>query len=88
LRIFAFTIEELRHKWTLPVGGRKFRPSGYWIITDLEDCKAWLRQATSAPRTQLVTIWRAAKAAFPILAGQGEFEFMNGLETEEGSDVS
>jgi HD superfamily phosphohydrolase len=82
LRIFAYTIEELRNVWALPVGSRKAKPSGYWIITSLEDCKAWLREATSAPKTQLVTIWRAAKAAFPILAGQHEFAFMDALDVE------
>lgn len=88
LRVVAFTIEELRSKWTLPVGGRKSRPSGYWIITDLEDCKEWLRRASSAPRTQLVNIWRAARAAFPILAGQREFDFMNGIEASDAGEVA
>lgn len=92
LRKLAYVVEELRHVWRLPVGSRKDAPAGYWIITDLEDCKRWLRHATAAPKTQLATIWRSAKAAFPVLAGQHEFSFMDALDrglqsaTEE-SDV-
>lgn len=98
LRKLAYAVEELRHVWRLPVGSRKGSPpseggvadalggrggSGYWIITDLEDCKQWLRHASAAPKTQLATIWRSAKAAFPVLAGQNEFSFMDGLEEGE-----
>lgn len=83
LRKLAYAVEELRHIWRLPVGSRKDAPAGYWIITDLEDCKSWLRHATAAPRTQLATIWRSAKAAFPVLAGQQEFSFMDGLEVPD-----
>lgn len=87
LRKLAQMIEELRRVWTLPVGSRKDAPYGYWIITDLDDCKAWLRAATAAPRTQLVNIWRSAKAAFPVLAGQQEFAFMETIQTEDLGDV-
>lgn len=80
LRKLAHLVEDLRRVWLLPVGSRRTAPAGYWIITDLDDCMAWLRAASSAPKTQLATIWRSAKAAFPVLAGQGEFEFMNGVE--------
>ena len=57
LRIVASHVETLRSVWHLPIGSRRDDPTGYWIITDLEDCKAWLRSATAAPITQLSTIW-------------------------------
>jgi hypothetical protein len=79
LRKLHHLVEELRRVWMLPVGSRKEAPSGYWIITDIEDCKRWLHHATSAPITQLATIWKAARAAFPVLAGQQEFSFMDQL---------
>jgi hypothetical protein len=82
LRKFHSLIECLRHRWLLPIGSRKTEPTGYWIISDVEDCKAWLRHATAAPKTQLATIWHVAKHNFPMLAGQAEFDFMNHLETE------
>lgn len=82
LRQVAHHIEDLRSVWHLPVGSRKDASPGYWIITDLEDCKEWLRRATAAPKTQLATIWKAARAAFPDLANQQEFEFMNGIEAD------
>lgn len=83
LRKFHSWIEELRTVWLLPVGSRKDEPSGYWIISDLEDCKNWLRHANAAPIKQLSTNWKVAKNNFPKLAGQKEFEFMNYLESVE-----
>ena len=87
-RQVASHIEELRAVWRVPVGSRKGKPAGYWIITDIEDCKEWLRTATAAPKTQLATIWKAARAAFPELANQQEFEFMNGIEAEPAEAVT
>lgn len=87
-RQVASRIEELRAVWRVPVGSRKGKPAGYWIITDLEDCKEWLRTATAAPKTQLATIWKAARAAFPELANQQEFEFMTGIEAEPAEAVT
>ena len=82
LRKFHAIIEELRNVWMLPVGSRKFDPSGYWVITEIEDCKAWIKAATAAPITQLATVWRVARHNFPVLAGQSEFAFMGALEAE------
>lgn len=88
LRKLAYLVEDLRSVWRLPVGSRKEPPAGYWIITDLEDCKAWLRLTTSAPKTQLVTIWKAAKAAFPVLADQQEFDFLDSLDEASIESIS
>ncbi|MCC6328956.1 MAG: hypothetical protein IT174_10600 [Acidobacteria bacterium] len=83
LRKLASLVEELRRVWRLPVGNRRIAPAGYWIITDLDDCKQWLRRASHAPKTQLATIWNAARAVFPILADQQEFDFLNALEDSD-----
>lgn len=88
LRKFHGYIEELRTIWLLPVGSRKAEPSGYWMITDFQDCAAWLESSIAAPKTQLATLWRCAKYNFPMLAGQREFEFMNSIETEVKTDVN
>jgi hypothetical protein len=83
LRKFHAIIEELRQVWLLPVGSRKAEPCGYWVITDLDDFKAWYQRTTQAPITQLTTIHRVAKRNFPIFAEQIEFDFFNDIETEE-----
>lgn len=77
LRKFHGFIEELRKIWLLPIGSRKVEPSGYWIITDLEDFKGWFDRVKSAPITQLSTIHKVAKFNFPIFAEQMELEFWN-----------
>lgn len=77
LRKFHGFIEELRKIWLLPIGSRKVEPSGYWIITDLEDFKGWFNRVKSAPITQLSTIHKVAKFNFPIFAEQMELEFWN-----------
>lgn len=75
LRKFHALVEELRNVWLLPVGSRKNDPSGYWIITDLDDYKAWYKRTTSAPITLLTTIHKNARHNFPVFAEQVEFEF-------------
>ncbi len=82
LRKFHSFIEELRSIWLLPIGSRKIEPSGYWMITDLEDFKAWIARVKSAPITQLSTIHRVAKHNFPIFAEQLELEFWNDLNPQ------
>jgi hypothetical protein len=77
LRKFHGFIEELRKVWLLPIGSRKSEPSGYWIITDLDDFKTWFERVKSAPITQLSTIHKVAKFNFPIFAEQLELEFWN-----------
>ncbi len=66
------------------VGSRKQEPSGYWIITDLEDFKEWFDRVKAAPITQLTTIHRVAKANFPVFAEQIEMDFWT---DEEAADV-
>lgn len=83
LRKFHGLIEELQKVWFLPIGARKFEPS-YWMITDLEDFKIWLKSATSAPLTRLTTIYQVARANFPVYADQLEMNFLN---AEEKADV-
>lgn len=75
LRKFHSLIEELRTVWLLPIGSRKCEPSGYWIITELDDYKLWFKRATSAPITQLSTIHKNARHNFPHFAEQMELEF-------------
>lgn len=86
LRKFHSLIEELRAVWRLPIGSRKSEPSGYWIITDLEDFKAWYKRTTAAPITQLSTIHKVAKRNFPIFAEQIELDFWKDINPEAESD--
>lgn len=82
-RKLAGMIEELRLLWLLPVGSRKFEPSGYWIITDLEDFKEWFDRVKAAPIQQLSTIHKVAKHNFPILAEQIELDFWMDMKKDE-----
>lgn len=85
LRQFHHRIEDLRKIWLLPVGSRKADPSGYWIITELDDFADWVERSKSAPIQQLSTIHRVAKANFPVFAEQMELEFWNDIEpVDEG----
>lgn len=86
LRHFHRAVEELRRIWLLPVGSRKDPPAGYWIITTLEDFKAWFERSKSAPITQLTTIHRVAKRNFPIFAEQMELEFWNDFKDDDPSE--
>ncbi|MCC7308296.1 MAG: hypothetical protein IT173_12075 [Acidobacteria bacterium] len=79
LRNLHSTVEVLRREWLLPVGSRKDVPSGYWIITELDDFSRWVSRARSAPITQLTTIHRVAKANFPLFAEQLELDFWRDL---------
>lgn len=83
LRKFHSIIEELRRVWLLPIGSRKNDPSGYWVITGLEDFKAWYKRTTAAPITQLSTIHKIAKHNFPVYAEQLELEFKTDLEVKQ-----
>ena len=80
LRKFHGIIELLRKQWLLPIGSRKHEPSGYWMITSIDDYREWFGRVTSAPKTQLATIYRNAKANFPEFANQQE------LRLEENVD--
>lgn len=80
LRLFHSAIERLRREWLLPVGSRKDRPSGYWIITEIGDFADWVDRAKSAPITQLTTIHRVAKRNFPVFAEQMELDFWNDID--------
>jgi len=75
LRKFHSVIEELRAVWLLPVASRKQVPHGYWIATDEADFRDWVERSMRAPVRQLTTIHAVARANFPVLAEQLEFEF-------------
>ena len=83
LRKFHYVIEELRSVWLLPVASRKGTPHGYWIATDEADFKEWVERSKSAPLKQLSTIHAVARANFPILAEQLEYEFWKDLQPAE-----
>lgn len=83
LRGLATVIERLRSVWLLPVGSRKDTPSGYWIITDADDFRAWVNRAKSAPVTQLTTIHRVAKRNFPVFADQLELDFWRDMSPQQ-----
>lgn len=87
LRKLHGIVEELRKVWLLPVGSRKFEPSGYWIITELEDFKVWFNSVKAAPITQLTTIHKVAKHNFPVFAEQIELEFRNDFPGEVKNDA-
>lgn len=87
LRKFAEVVEQLRRVWLLPVGSRRGKPAGYWIITESEDFAAWVAQAKAAPITQLTTIHRAARHNFPIFAEQLELEFWKDLSPDGGTGL-
>lgn len=83
LRKFHYVIEELRSVWLLPVASRKGSPHGYWIATCEADFKEWVERSKSAPIKQLTTIHKVARANFPLLAEQLEFEFWKDLQPAE-----
>ena len=74
-RAVSNAIRYLRDICLLPVGSRKGDPSGYWIITDEADFRAWVDRVRSGPVTELTTIHRVAKANYPIFAEQLELDF-------------
>lgn len=88
IRKCAAMIETLRRVWHLPVGSRKEQPTGYWIITDIDDFSRWVEAAKAAPITQLTTIHRVAKRNFPVFAEQMELEFWRDLDVAEPSPLA
>lgn len=83
LRKFTDVVEQLRRVWLLPVGSRRGRPAGYWIITEAGDFAEWVNRAKQAPITQLTTIHRVARHNFPIFAEQLELEFWADITPED-----
>ncbi len=72
-RAVTLAIRFLREIWLLPVCASK--RGGYWIATDALDFGEWVNHAKSEPLTTLSTIYRLAKANFPVFAEQLEIEF-------------
>lgn len=87
IRNLAAAIETLRKVWRLPVGSRRGDPTGYWMITDIDDFAEWVAAAKAAPITQLTTIHRVAKSNFPVFAKQMELDFVNELQPVEPVDL-
>ena len=85
IRKFHGVVEELRKNWQLPVGSRKDAPSGYWIITDVDDFAEWVERYKAAPITQLSTAHKIAKRCFPIFAEQMEIQFSNDVDTPDAA---
>ena len=81
-------IEELRSVWFLPVASRKKVPHGYWIATSQDEFEEWFRECTSAPRTQLKTIFRLAKANWPVYGEQIEMDFWKDMTVEPEAEVT
>jgi hypothetical protein len=79
-------IRFLREIWFLPVGSRKDKPAGYWIVTDEQDFKEWVERATAEPITTLSTIHRLARANWPEYAEQIEMKFWQDVETDDRPD--
>lgn len=74
-REVSHAIERLRSEWLLPVGSRKAKPSGYWIITDANDFEDWFNRKKSQPLNELATLHRLARHYWPVFAEQLELEF-------------
>jgi hypothetical protein len=83
LRSFHQIIADLRRIWLLPVGSRKFKPHGYWIITDQADFAEWVERERTAPITQLTWISAVARRNFPVFAEQLDLDFWQEMH---GSD--
>lgn len=81
-------IEELRSVWFLPVASRKKVPHGYWIATSQGDFEEWFRECTSAPKTQLKTIFRLAKANWPVYGEQIEMDFWKDMADQPADEIS
>lgn len=82
-RAVASTVETLRRDWLLPVAARKAEPSGYWIAASQDEFAEYVDLCRSAPITQLTTLYRTAKANWPVYAEQLELEFWNDLTAEK-----
>jgi hypothetical protein len=67
-REFKKQIEILRRDWLLPIGSRKGRPNGYWIITTEEDFMQWHRHFRQQALTEFSTANQLMEQNFPALA--------------------
>ena len=83
LRSFHYIIEDLRKIWLMPIGSRKHKPYGYWIITEPKDFAEWVEREKAAPITQLTWLSAVARRNFPVFAEQLELDFW---QETHGSD--
>lgn len=72
-------IHDLQDTWLLPVGSRKEKPFGYWIITEPTDFRTFVERAMAEPVTRLSTLHRLAKANWPEFAEQMEIDFWSDM---------
>jgi hypothetical protein len=81
-RLVTKFIERLRVVWMLPVGSRRSKPSGFWIITDAREYARWFDHALAASRTQFRNFYWNAKHNYPLFAAQLSLNFFENLEGE------
>lgn len=67
-REFKKQIEYLRRDWLLPIGSRKGRPNGYWIITNETDFLNWHDHFRRQAMTEFSTAAELMRQNFPALA--------------------
>ncbi len=67
-REFKKQIEHLRRDWLLPIGSRKGRPNGYWIITNEADFLNWHDHFRRQALTEFSTAAELMRQNFPGLA--------------------
>jgi hypothetical protein len=67
-REFKKQIEHLRRDWLLPIGSRKGRPNGYWIITNEADFLSWHEHFRRQALTEFSTAAELMRQNFPGLA--------------------
>ena len=85
-RALSYSIQKLRDEMLLPVGSRKSKPSGYWIITDADDFETWFTEKKKQPLTELGSLHRLARTYWPVFAEQLELEFGD-LGADQGSAI-
>jgi hypothetical protein len=85
-RKVSAAIEQLRDEWLLPVGSRKSKPAGYWIITEERDFEEWFERKKSQPIKELASLHRLARTYWPVFAEQLELEFTD-LGADQGSAI-
>ena len=68
-------IENLRSKWLLPIGSSRTPPTGYWIITGVDEYAQWLHHGLQASKTQFSKFYKNARHNYPKFAEQLKLKF-------------
>lgn len=69
-RDFKKVVEVLRRDWLLPIGSRKGRPNGYWIITNEDDFLRWHQHFRQQALTEFSTANKLMERNFPNLVSR------------------